>query len=396
MTSVKVKFRESTIPKREGVIYIQLIHDRKVKLITTRFRLFKNEWDGKSECVKPDGANPTRWNDLQLIKNGIDGELKILNGLINILNKRSYYTVDDIAEYYVNNTLTGSLLSFMEYRIKKMYENNQFKTASIYSTVLNSFRKFRLDGDLQIDKIDRDLMMRYELYLKSDGICQNTISCYMRVLRAIYNRAVEAGLTIQRYPFKRVYTGIDKTIKRAVSESVIIRLKDLDLSDKADLSMARDLFLFSFYSRGMSFVDMANLRRSNANNGNLSYKRSKTGQNLVIRIEPCMDEIINRYKHLAVEDYLLPIFTSTKSNYMGQLRNYNNRLRRISQLLDLPKSLSSYVSRHSWATLALRKGISVQIISEGMGHENESTTRIYLASLDQAIIDDANARIIAL
>lgn len=396
MTSVKVKFRDSTIPKREGVIYIQLIHDRKVKLITTRFRLFKNEWDGKRECVKQDGANPTRWNDLQLIKNGIDGELTILNNLINILNKRSYYTVDDIAEYYVNSTLTGSLFSFMEYRIKKMYENNQFKTSSIYNTVLNSFRKFRVGSDLQIDKIDRDLMMRYESYLKSDGICQNTISCYMRVLRAIYNRAVEAGLTIQRYPFKRVYTGIDKTIKRAVSESVIIRLKDLDLSDKAELSMARDLFLFSFYSRGMSFIDMANLRRSNVNNGNLSYKRSKTGQNLVIRIEPCMTEIISKYKHLTFDDYLLPIFTSIKSNYMGQLRNHNNRLRRISELLDLPKSLSSYVSRHSWATLALRKGISVQVISEGMGHENESTTRIYLASLDQATIDDANARIIAL
>lgn len=109
-----------------------------------------------------------------------------------------------------------------------------------------------------------------------------------------------------------------------------------------------------------------------------------------------MDMIISKYEHMAVEDYLLPIYTAQSRNHVRQLRTYNNRLGRISTLLNLSKRLSSYVSRHSWATLALRKGISMQIISEGMGHENESTTRIYLASLDQSIIDGANAQIISL
>lgn len=396
MTSIKVKFRASTLPKREGVIYFQFIHDRKVKLITTRFRLLPNEWDTKRAYVKCDTTDPKRQKELQQIKKGVDAELKTLEGLINILSQRSQYSVDDLSEHYASHSLTGSMATFMEYLIKKMRQNKQSKTASIYVTVLRSFQKFRRGHDLKIEKIEGDLMVRYEAYLKGNGICPNTISCYMRVLRAVYNKAVEIGLTTQKYPFKKVYTGIDKTIKRAVDENVIIRLKTLNLDNQSELAMARELFLFSFYARGMSFVDMANLRRSNINNGNLRYIRSKTGQRLIIKVEPCMELIINKYVHITIEDYLLPIYTVQSRNYFRQLRTYNNRLGRISALLNLPKRLSSYVSRHSWATLALRKGISVRIISEGMGHENESTTRIYLASLDQSVIDDANAQIISL
>lgn len=396
MTSIKVKFRASTIPKREGVIYFQLIHNRKVRLITTRFRLLPNEWDTKKESVKCNTTDPKRQKELQQIKKAIDIELKALEELIVTLSKLSHYTVDDLMQHYSNHSLTGSLKAFMEHQIRKMQQNNQSKTASIYATVLRSFLKFRRGHDLKIEKMDSDLMTRYETYLKENNICLNTISCYMRVLRAVYNKAVDMGLAIQKQPFKNVYTGVDKTVKRAVNEDIIVRLKTLDLDTQSELRIARDLFLFSFYTRGMSFVDMANLKCGNIEHGFLRYTRSKTGQNLTIKVESCIELIISRYQHLTVGDYLLPICTAQSQNYARQLRTYNNRLGRISTLLQLPKPLSSYVARHSWATLALRKGISVQIISESMGHENESTTRIYLASLDQSTIDEANARIISL
>lgn len=396
MTTVKVKLRASSIAKREGAIYLQLIHNRNVKLVTTRFRLLPSEWDAKKERVKCNVADSKREKELQLIKKGLNQELKRLEELIQTLSKQSHYCVKDLAEHYTNNSLTGSLTAFMEHLIKKMQQSNQMKTASIYTTVLHSFKKFRRGHDLKIEKIDSEVMVKYEAFLKGNHICPNTISCYMRVLRAVYNRTVDLGITSQRYPFKKVYTGIDKTIKRAVDEDVIIRLKTLNLDNYHELAMARDLFLFSFYARGMSFVDMANLRRSNIDHGILRYTRSKTGQNLIVKIESCMEEIISKYEHLNVKDYLLPIFTAQSQNYPRQLRTYNNRLGRISTMLNLPKRLSSYVSRHSWATLAMRKGISVQVISEGMGHENETTTRIYLASLDQSIIDNANAQVISL
>lgn len=397
MTSIKVKFRASTIPKREGVVYFQLIHNRKVKLITTRFKLIPHEFDIKKGRVKCDAAlNHDRQKELQRIKKGIDTELKVLKGLVDKLSEHSCYTVDELAEYYANNSLTGSLTAYMNHLIVKMHDNNQDKTAFNYATVLRSFIKFRHGRDLKVEKIDGDMMLKYEAYLKMNNICHNTISCYMRVLRAAYNRAVDVGLTMQKYPFKNVYTGIDKTIKRAINEDVIVKLKNMNFENHYELTMSRDLFLFSFYARGISFVDMANLRLCNVVNGMLRYTRSKTGQKLSIRVEKCMKDIISKYEHLTVEDYLLPIYTSRCHNHIRQLRTYNNRLGRISSMLELPRQLSSYVARHSWATLALRKGISVQIISEGMGHENESTTRIYLASLDQSTIDDANAKIIDL
>jgi integrase len=218
----------------------------------------------------------------------------------------------------------------------------------------------------------------------------------MRALRAIYNQAVKKGLTIQKLPFREIYTGVDKTIKRAVDEAIIIQLKNKDFPKQKKLALARDLFLFSFYMRGMSFVDMANLKQSNLKNEYITYSRSKTKQNLTVKVEKCMREIIDRYKEETVDDYLLPIYNQENYNPVSHLRTYNKRLKRISKLLELDKPLSSYVARHSWATLAHHKGVSIEIISESMGHENENTTRIYLASLDQSIIDKANADIIAL
>jgi integrase len=173
-------------------------------------------------------------------------------------------------------------------------------------------------------------------------------------------------------------------------------MRNLDLSAHSELALARDLFLFSFYMRGMSFVDMANLRKGNVKNGYIVYARSKTKQTLTVKIEDCMQKIITSYEQQTIDDYLLPIYTAQNRENTSQLRNHNKRLKRISEMLKLEKPLSSYVSRHTWATLALRKGVPEEVISESMGHENETTTRIYLASLGQSVVDKANAEIIKL
>ena len=218
----------------------------------------------------------------------------------------------------------------------------------------------------------------------------------MRSLRSVYSQAVKRGLTSQKNPFANIFTRTDKTVKRAVNEDVITRIKNLDLTEYKELALARDLFMFSFYMRGISFIDMANLRKSNVKNGYIIYSRSKTRQMLTVKLEECMQKIISRYALETVDNYLLPIYTVQNRDNTSQLRNHNKRLKRISDLLGLEKPLSSYVSRHTWATLALRKGISVEVISESMGHENETTTRIYLASLGQSVVDKANAKVIGL
>jgi site-specific recombinase XerD len=323
-------------------------------------------------------------------------EMQQINDLITVLDKRGDYTTKELVEYYINHALNGFFFPFIQYRIAKLIAENRIKTASIYETTQRSFFRFRKGEDIRIERIDGPLMQRYEAYLKDNKVCINSISCYMRALRVIYNQAVEKGLAVSKSPFRDVYTGIDKTSKRAVNEDVIAELCRLDLSGDDGLQVARDFFIFSFYTRGMSFVDMANLRHDNLDKGYLIYSRSKTKQTLRIRVEKCIEEIIERYRSITIDDYVLPVYNIQNRDYSSHLRTYNKRLKRLSGMLNLEKPLSSYVSRHSWATIALRKGISVQVISEGMGHDNEKTTRIYLASLDQSVIDNANAQIIAL
>ena len=396
MTSVRVKFRESTVSGKEGGLYFQFIHNRKTKLITTRFRLFPSEWDARLLIVVTENADNERAAYLQNIKEGVEAEIRQVRALIAMLEKRGGYTTKELAECYVDNSFNGYFFSFISHQVRMLKEAGQAKTASIYETVQRSFSRFRHGEDIWINKIDGSLMRQYEMYLKSNGVGLNSISCYMRALRATYYKAVQKGLAVSRNPFKEVYTGIEKTAKRAVNEEVITALIKLDLSEFPRLQFARDLFMFSFYTRGMSFVDMANLRQSNLKNGYILYARSKTKQMLTIKIERCIDDIIKRYHHATIGEYVLPICNTQNQDYSSHLRTYNKRLKRLSEMLGLGKTLSSYVARHSWATIALRKGISVQVISEGMGHEDEKTTRIYLASLDQSVIDNANAQIIAL
>ena len=396
MTSVRIKFRKSSLKDKEGVLYFQLIHNRKAKLITSRFRVFSWEWDvGLSEIIMDD-VDSERCTYLQNVKRGLESEVQKIRELISVLEKQHHYAVRDLAEYYVSHSFNGYLFPFIHHLIKKRRTEGKTKTASIYETVQRSFSRFLLGEDIRIERIDGLLMQQYETYLNDNGLCANSISCYMRALRAVYNQAVGQGLAISKNPFKEVYTGIDKTNKRAVNEDVILRLLRLDLSKSASLSWARDLFLFSFFTRGMSFIDMANLRHTDLRNGYIVYARSKTKQVLTIKIEKCIEDIIERHKGRALDAYILPIYSAQNRDYRSHLRTYNKRLRRISEMLDMEKPLSSYVSRHSWATIAFRKGISVQVISEGLGHEDEKTTRIYLASMDQSVIDSANAQIIAL
>lgn len=395
-TSIHVKFRNSTVEDKDGTLYFQLIHKRKIKLITTRFKLYPHEWDSQYAKIRWENVRADRLFYLQNMDFALKEELRQMRELIGIMDKKGEYSIDELAEHYVNHSFNGYLFPFVEYRIKCLNDKKQRKTASIYATVQRSFSRFRFGRDIRIEKIDNEMLLCYEIFLKSSGVRKNSISCYMRALRAIYNQAVRKGLTTQKQPFAGIYTGVDRTIKRAVSEEIITKLKNKDLSLQKELAFARDLFMFSFYMRGISFVDMANLQENNSRNGYITYTRSKTKQVLTVKIEDCMKEILSRYKEQTVDNYLLPIYRKKSYDPTSHLRTYNKRLKRLSDLLGLQTPLSSYVSRHSWATLAHRKGIAIEIISESMGHENETTTRIYLASLGQAIIDRANAKIIAL
>ena len=290
------------------------------------------------------------------------------------------------------------LLDFMQEQIDQLKMSNRFGTAVNYEKVRRSISRFVKTHGFPLSAISERFVTEYNAFLVRKGMVRNSISFHMRVLRAIYNKAVRQKLVIQTYPFSDVYTGIDKTRKRAVAESVLVQLHRMELPERTPLAFARDLFIFSYCTRGMAFVDIAFLKRSCLKNGEICYARHKTGQILTIRIEPTMQKIIDRYSQCK-SDYVFPIISSTVPEnayrqYQNAINRYNRQLRKLSRMLNPETRLTSYTARHSWATAARNHSVPISVISAGMGHTSEKITRVYLASLENSVIDNANRKII--
>lgn len=397
MTSIKVKFRPSTVAANEGTIYYQIIHERKVRQLLSNYKVFPHEWDDNRSIViyspqserKPfilSVRERIRWDVERLTK--IDRKLDA-DGLA--------YTADDVIEEFNRYSHEYSLFNFMESVIIKLKQNCKTRTSETYFVTLNSFKKFRNGEDIMLDSLTSEVMEAYEAWHKQRGIAPNTISFYTRILRAVYNRAVEQDIIENRNPFRHVYTGVDKTVKRALPLATIKKIKALDLSLTPSLDFARDMFMLSFYLRGMSFIDMAFLKKTDLRNGYVSYRRRKTSQQLIIEWTIEMQMILDKYPENASE-YLLPIIRNPSTNerctYRNVGYNINRNLKRIAEMVGVQIPLTLYVARHSWASAAKAKGIPVSVISEGMGHDSETTTQIYLASLDTSVVDKANSLIL--
>lgn len=400
MASVKVKFRPSTIGGREGTLYYQVIHNRVVRQIYTYYKLFASEWDCHSEAVILHRVpNKERNNYLLSISSRIRWDKERLNNIIHTLSQSGVFMTDDIVLRFQGNKQEQSFNDYICQQIARLKRLGKIRTSETYTAALRSFSGFMDDKEVSFDQLNADLIAEYEAYLKGRGNSPNTVSFYMRILKAVYNRAVEEGLTGQRHPFKSVYTGVEKTLKRAISLNDLKRIKGLDLSLKPNLDFARDMFLFCFYTRGMSFIDMAYLRKKDLQNGILSYRRRKTGQQLFIKWERCMQDILDKYPENETE-YLSPIITvrdeDYRKQYANELHRVNHLLKKIGKQLDLPIPLTMYVGRHSWASIAKSRNVPISVISEGMGHDSENTTQIYLASLDTSVVDKANKKILDL
>ena len=393
MATVKVKLRPSTVPGKAGTIYYQLTHLRQVKQITTKIHLHPQDWDSnKAQIIFTDSTS-------YLLQCKIDRDLDRLKKIIYKIDAEcANYTVNEIIEKFYQTTADYSITDFFTQQIQKLKNDNRRGTARNYSKTLISLKAFMKNTDSTFNIVTEQFVESYNTFLIQRGVVRNTISFYMRIFRSVYNKAVTQKIIEQTFPFKNVYTGVDRTRKRAVTETVISQLLSIDLKKSKALQFARDLFIFSFYARGMAFVDIVYLKKSNIQNGYITYVRHKTGQELTIRIETRLQNIINQYEKKD-SPYLFPILNTEDENkaysqYEIALNYYNRQLKRLSKLLEPNINLSSYTPRHTWATTARNKNVPLSIISAGMGHSSEKTTLIYLTKIDNSIIDEVNKAII--
>ena len=396
MATVKVKFRSSTVQGKAGTVYYQLCHGQSNKQITTRMRIFPHWWNAEKEKLEFTSDNEAILSDY---KYQIDNDLLCIRRIIcELEGKGSDYTLTDVVDHFRISEESVIMFSYLRTFVEELKRNGQWGTARNLERALSSFFSFLGGRDIPLGQLDERLVLEYEKWL-SGRVKRNSSSCYMRALRSAYNKVVNRYQLEQVFPFRNAYTGVARTCKRAVREEVIIRLLELDLSHSAPHAFSRDLFIFSYCTRGMAFVDIAYLKKENVVGGVLSYIRHKTGQRLTIRIEPCMEEIIKRYASVPESPYLFPIISSDNPEdafrqYQSALGYHNRKLKQLGALVGENLHLTSYTSRHSWATVARNHNVPLSIISAGMGHTSEKTTLIYLDSVENSLIDKANEDIL--
>lgn len=396
-TTVKVSVCNVENQNSEAAIAYLVTHRKSTRTFRTDYIIHLSEWDSKNQCLrKPKDSD--RHPSFTQIDEKIKWDLECFSRITqSLINENIQFSTEDLLAEFVRERNEFSLFKRMETLVAKFAKSGKSRTSQTYRAALTSFRKFRNGDDIMIDRLSPEIMEEYELWHKSKGNTDNTISFYCRILRAVYNRALDEGIIVNKYPFKRVYTGIDKTLKRALSLYYIKKIKNLDLSRRPSAAFARDIFLMSFYLRGISFVDMAYLRKIHLNGNKLIYRRSKTGKLIMIEWTKEMQAIVDRYKEDS-SDYLLPIIKGTGRaayrSFVNTEYNINYNLKTIAKTLGINIPLTLYVARHSWANAARINGIPIDVISAGMGHQSEYTTRIYLTNLDSSVIDKANAAII--
>ncbi len=393
MATVKVKLRPSSVEGKAGVIYYQITHNRKTQQITTRLRVQPSDWDADEEKLVQDTPN------YSIIQNRIDSDTTLLRRIVLGLDSSGMeYTVEDVINRYKSPQSHILILDYMRTQVEQLRATNRLGTAKNYEKTMCSFGEFLGDIRLPLLALTEQVITDYNTFLVQRGLARNSVSFYMRVLRAIYNKAVRQKLIEQQHPFTEVYTGIDRTRKRAISESIIVQLHQLELEAGSPLALCRDIFIFSYCTRGMAFVDIAFLRKTSLQNGMICYARRKTGQLLSVRIEPSIQRIIDRYAD-SDSPYIFPILTSLDTaeayeQYQIALNTHNRLLGRLTKILGCDCKLTSYTSRHSWATAARNHNVPISVISQGMGHTSEQTTQIYLTMLENSVIDEANKEII--
>lgn len=404
MATIKLRFRPSSVAGRAGTLYYQVIHARRVAMLTTGCHIYPQEWDEEQGIILAatcQEINDGRMAVLLHYRAKVNWEASRMRKIAAEKERSTQgCTLEDLLEVFRRMPPSTSVFSHIHIQVAKKMGMKCYGTAKTYANALRNFVKFRGGNDLDFAEMNGELIQRYEAWMLHEGLKRSSASCYMRTLRTLYRQAVEDELAEDNDIFRKVHVSVGKTRRRAVSTDVIRAIRSLDLSRKPSLDFARDLFMFSFYTRGMSFVDMAYLKKSDLRNGFLIYNRRKTFQSLTIQWERPMQAIVSRYAEQTIASpYMFPIITGDtlvdRISYEQALQRINRSLKQIGLMIGLSVPLTTYVARHSWASIARNMDVPLSVISEGLGHDSDRTTQVYLASLDTSMINKANRKIIS-
>ena len=293
------------------------------------------------------------------------------------------------------------VVAFMKQVAKGLQMGGNFGTAHVYRSSLNAIIAYRGKGDFTFNEVTPEWIKGFEIHLRGRGCSWNTVSTYLRTFRAVYNRAVDCrGAVYVPHLFRSVYTGTRADRKRALDtedmQKVFTKLPQSSVVT-SDMRRTQELFVLMFLLRGLPFVDLAYLRKSDLHDNVITYRRRKTGRPLSVTLTREAMVLLKRYMNRdSSSPYLFSLLESREGTkeayreYQLALRSFNQQLLLLGQLLGLGDRLSSYTARHTWATTAYYCEIHPGIISEAMGHSSITVTETYLKPFRNKKIDEAN------
>ncbi len=401
MATIKILLRDKQ--NKEGLypIVLRITQDRKIKLITLGMSCFKKDWDDKESCFKKSYPNYIQRNRVLL---------NIKQKALSIIDGFNFDEIDFSLEQFEakfrgkeQNKIT--VIEFWEDKINDLNLAGRTGNAKAHLDTKNSFFKFCKNQKILFREITVEVLDKYETHLRATGSNDGGIGVRMRELRALYNEAIKRGVVDEKYyPFKvyKVSKLKGRGFKKALTRAEVKMVEDLDVEMYPNLLEAKHLFVFSYYTRGMNYYDLLKLRWDNIDNDKLIYTRSKTKGRFIVKILKPVQDILDYYRNInRTTNYVFPILLKEgltpmqiENRKSKKLKRFNNDLKKIAEIVGIDKPLTSYVARHSFATNLKELGVSTDVISQSMGHQNVSITTSYLKDFDNEVIDDANERLL--
>ena len=377
---------------------LRLTKSGKRKYVSLGISVKEKDWDFKKN--QPKKSCPDREAIVKLISDKVSA----YNNLIMDLTARQQdYTISSLVQMMENKITVKTVSEMYDYLIDEFRRTDHLGNMSIYQQSKSSLIKFNRTLDIPFSDIDCQWLERYEKWLKGRNIKGTTASILFRTLRSVFNRALSMKLIKPDiYPFNdfKVSKFDVRTKKRAVTKEDVKKIMSLDLSgERQYMQLARDIFLFSYFGAGINFSDIALLRYCDISDGRVRYIRKKTGKEISFPLSDAGQEIIKRYSRqdATSEDYIFPILDrrihrteiQRKNRIHKVIGKVNPCLAEIGKMAGLETHLTTYVARHTFATVLKRSGVNIAIISESMGHSDIATTQIYLDSFENSQIDEA-------
>ena len=387
-------YKYKPLKNGELPLKIRICKDRKTRYVNLGVSTKVEDWDFEKNRPKP--TCPDRELFEKLISNKIS---EIRSEIVELKSEGKEFSATTLVEKVTNPIKLTTVGALFKEHLRSLEEEKRTGYRLSIQQTYNSLLKFNRHLDIPFSEMDVNWLKRYEIWQRKQGKSENTIGIRFRNIRMIFNLAVNMGLAKQEdYPFRKFKVSKlqQETMKRALTKEDVHTIMDFPTAGKDFyVRLAINLFTFSYFMGGINFVDMAHLTEKNLVNGRLVYHRKKTGKLINLPMQERAMLALEEYKGTN-KPYLFPILSTRhkteqqKANRLHKvITKVNKVLKEIGKELNIPIKLTTYVARHSYATVLKRAGVATSIISETLGHSSERVTQIYLDGFENNQIDEA-------